>query len=293
MKNKLKVKIIDLNIGVAEYLEAAAADPEVDLDVLWNRCVVESRWSEWAAGQFNEERTKDEMNRPATASDKLADAVVRLRQIDLEAIVARAFTEMTAVLPPPEDDSICVVCILADPRMGENVAGVAGTCIGGNMLVRINPAISGWEKVLPWVLAHEYHHSVWGYHYFFKKGNTQADLLTGLIIDGQADSFAQSLNRDMDVPWVKAIDEKQEREQWTIMQDYLDSIDGSVYCRFFFGEESTKTPACTAYTIGYHIVQAYLKKHPEQSFTELLDVSAREILDGSGYPNRIDILAKM
>ena len=43
------------------------------------------------------------------------------------------------------------------------------------------------------------------------------------------------------------------------MQAHLTGNEASVYRRFFFGDESTGTPRYTAYTIGYHIAQAYLQ----------------------------------
>ena len=67
---------------------------------------------------------------------------------------------------------------------------------------------AGWEAVVPWGLAHEYHQTVWGYYHFFLKRNTQMDLLTGLISDGQVDSFAKSLNTNISVPWINALSEQ-------------------------------------------------------------------------------------
>jgi uncharacterized protein YjaZ len=55
--------------------------------------------------------------------------------------------------------------------------------------------------------------------------------------------------------------------------------------RFFFGGENTSTPANTGYTIGFNIVQAYLKARPGVSFSELAGKDAIEILEASGYDN--------
>jgi uncharacterized protein YjaZ len=132
------------------------------------------------------------------------------------------------------------------------------------------------------VLAHEHHHSIWGYNYFFIKGNRGMDLLTSLLVDGQADSFAKSICPELNANWTEALTTEQELGQWQIIEKYLKEEDTrELHIRFFFG--GTGTPPNTAYTIGYHIVQLYLKRHPEISFNELLDKDSWEILKESSY----------
>jgi uncharacterized protein YjaZ len=109
------------------------------------------------------------------------------------------------------------------------------------------------------------------------------DLLTGLLIDGQADSFARTLYPDMSPVWIRALTPEQETVQWERMQEYLAGNDEAVYRRFFFGDAHNGTPGSTAYTIGYHIVQAYLKAHPARTVLDLMDQPARAILAESGY----------
>lgn len=291
MNGGYTLKIVSGYKGMLEYIKKAKANSYTDLKELWHKHVIDPYWDEWASGQFNEERTREQIQNPVTDLDKLSNAVELLNSSEINSIIENSYKEMTEILPPPENNK--VVCVYANPYLGENVGGVVGSCVGDNILIQINSTIPNWEAIVPWVLAHEYHHTIWGYNYFYKKGNSQADLLTGLIIDGQADSFAKSLNKSMDAPWINALSEQQELEQWTIMQEYLSSTDEDIYCRFFFGDERKNTPGCTAYTIGYHIVQAYLKTQPEISFTELLDKDAYEILIESGYKGLADEVDKV
>ncbi len=57
----------------------------------------------------------------------------------------------------------------------------------------------------------------------------------------------------------------------------------TIYKRFFFGDVSTGTPAHTAYTIGYHIVQAYRKAHLAYNVVDLMNMEAQTILAECGY----------
>lgn len=109
------------------------------------------------------------------------------------------------------------------------------------------------------------------------------DLLTGLLIDGEADTFAKMLFPEMHPSWIDALSPLQEAEQWTQMQEFLYGDDVTVYERFFFGDESKATPGSTAYTIGYHIVQAYLTRHPLSRVFDLMNLDAQTILAESGY----------
>jgi uncharacterized protein YjaZ len=114
------------------------------------------------------------------------------------------------------------------------------------------------------------------------------DLLTGLLIDGQADTFAKILYPERQPSWINALTAVEEAVQWEKMQEYLFGNDPTIYKRFFFGDQASGTPNNTAYTIGYHIVQAYLRSHPTQTVFDLMSRDAREILSESGYmPNTI------
>lgn len=285
MNEEYKLKIVPGYKGMAEYIKEAKLNPDSDLQKLWLKCVIDPYWDEWVSGQFNEERTRRQMQDPIIDNDKLSHSVELLNNSEIISIIEDTYRKMTEKLPSPEDSK--VICVYANPYLGENVGGVMGSCVGDNILLQINASFPGWEAVVPWVLAHEYHHTVWGYHHFFLKRNTQMDLLTGLISDGQADSFAKSLNTNINVPWINALSEQEEQEQWSIMQEHLNSTDGNIYSRFFFGDEKTNTPGCSAYTIGYHIVRSYLKVHTEIDFAELLDIDAQEILTDSGYSEKL------
>jgi uncharacterized protein YjaZ len=134
------------------------------------------------------------------------------------------------------------------------VHGVVGSCAGDNILLRINPLIEGWRDYIPWVLAHEYHHTVWGYNYFYLKGNRNMDLLSSIINEGQADSFAKALCTSLNPHWIRTLSKEQELDEWHKLRSYLDNENSrELHIRFFFGDDKTNTPAFVGYTIGFNI----------------------------------------
>lgn len=280
MKNN--IKIISAYHGMTDYIKAARASENPDKKQLWMQYAIEPFWDQWAAGQFNEERTREEMSYPAEDLDRLEEAVIRIGGSGIEELLQKAYDRILQLLPYPEEEK--VVCVYANIYIDEAIHGVLGTCIGDSILVQVNPMIDGWQQYIPWVLAHEYNHTVWGYHYYYLKGNSSQDLLTSIITEGEADSFAKAVSPEASPSWIRAISNTEESRQWLVLKEFLYLEDSQeLHVRYFFGDSQAGVPSNTGYTIGYHIVQMYLKAHPEVSFEELANKDAKEILNGSGY----------
>jgi uncharacterized protein YjaZ len=198
---------------LAKCICAAKSKPHPDLEQLWLEYAIEPYWAEWAKGQFNEARTREQMNKPITSLGELAAEVESLMHSGVEELVEEAYSKITSVLPSPlPERTVCIYAV--DPQntwVREN--GVVGTGIGDNILLQINPFGENWQLWVSYVMAHEYHHAVWGYNYFAVQGKTHMDLLTGLLIDGEADSFAKMLYPEMQPAWTRALTPVQEAEQ--------------------------------------------------------------------------------
>jgi uncharacterized protein YjaZ len=281
------IRIVAAYHGVAAYLRAARSCQEPDLEKLWQQYVIEPYWAEWAAGQFNEARTRQEMSRRIPDLAGLEVETNQLASSEIEVLAAAAYQMITARLPSPLSER--AICILpldpANHSVLERQNGVLGTCVGDNILLQINPAGKDWQDWTGYVLAHEYHHTVWGYTYFALQQHTSMDLLTGLLTEGLADSFASMLYPHLHAAWTGALTPEQEAEQWQHIQPFLAGQDGAAYGRFMFGDEASGTPWCAGYTLGYHIVQAYLKTHPEMSAVSLIGMEPHTVLAESGYPD--------
>ncbi len=282
---KYKLKIVSPFEGIKKYISAAGITENPSFSDLWLRYAIDPYWNEWAAGQFNEERTRHEMSNPIKDISRLENAMEVLAASDIEELLQNAYEKICQLLPPPEPDK--VVCIYPDINLDESVHGVVGTCIGDSILIRVNPLVSCWQSYILWVLAHEYNHTIWGYNYYYLKGNRGCDLLTSIICEGEADSFAKAIAPEVSPFWIRALSFQQELEQWSALKEYLHCEDSmELHHRFFFGEEVPTTPAFTGYTIGFNIVQKYLEVRPDINFGQLVNADAKEILEASGYDGR-------
>lgn len=276
------LKIVSMYKGIESYIKEAKISEGTDYEQLWKEHVIDPYWYLWAAGQFNEDRISEEIKLPITDFEFLEKALSVLGESELEDTLKRVYEKVTELLPPQEVSR--VICIQISDNKDEATHGVVGNCVGDNILIYINPLMPDWEVYLTWVLAHEYHHCIWGYDYFYLKGNYRVDFLTSILSEGQADSLGKVLCPQLSPVWTRALSKEEELRQWNILKKYLQQDDSmELHCRFFFGNSDTNTPPYTAYTIGFNIIQRYLENHPSESFIELLEKNSMEILENSCY----------
>jgi hypothetical protein len=79
------------------------------------------------------------MQNPITELDKLALVIEQLNDSEINSIIKNTYRHLTELLPPPEENK--VVCVSANPYLGDNVCGVVGSCIGDNILLQINSSM--------------------------------------------------------------------------------------------------------------------------------------------------------
>ncbi len=111
-------------------------------------------------------------------------------------------------------------------------------------------------------------------------GPAYVNLLANMVTDGMADSFA-SAQTHVSQPWDSTLTPQEERTIWDFIQPHL--RDQSEQDAVMLGGGAFNFPAYTGYTIGFHIVQGYLARHPGVSFPALAGMSTDTVFAGSGY----------
>lgn len=281
------MRIVSAYTAVNTYIAAAHSHTTPDWERLWWDLAVAPHWQDWAAGQFNEARLREHFKTPILDLDGLEESVSMLSQSGVEGLITQAYAIISTALPSEEQDP--AVCIFPmDPQNGyvrDVFHGVLGNGVGSNSLLQINPLGRDWRSYVPYVLAHEHHHSVWGYHYFYLQGHQKMPLLASLVCEGQADRFANGLFPGANPPWIQPFPEQQELELWARVRPCLAGDDPDEYARFMFRDEAGGIPANTGYRIGYQLVHSYCQSHPEIPLLDLIDISPEEILAGSRFAN--------
>lgn len=136
---------------------------------------------------------------------------------------------------------------------------------------------------LPAVIAHEFHHNIRFSYFDWDHGNvTVGDYL---VIEGLAESFAKELYGEQLLgPWVTSFDEEDLAYSFEVIKEALYVKGFAEVSSYLFGDAIAKEQGYApvglspfaGYAVGYHIVQAFMKRHgigiAEASLMETADI---------------------
>ena len=138
-------------------------------------------------------------------------------------------------------------------------------------------------------VSHEMHHLIRNRVYPFGPQTSVADYI---IVEGMAESFATSIYGEECLGrYVSDITETDLQISRQLMSKALNETGFDVIRGYIFGDKIAQTsgakvvggmPAFGGYAVGYHVVQAYLKRSGK-SIEEATFIPSMEIIDQSGY----------
>jgi len=195
--------------------------------------------------------------------------------------LAEATIALAVKLLPIKDVDI-VFCYNQGGTIDE-IGGIGGYTPNANtMFIYLNPHHRDFKKVLKdeltFTLAHELHHTI-----RWQKEVEGDTLLEAMIFEGLADHFAQEITGRIKpslyscalTPEQKKIFLKKASEEW----------DKSTYDHhlWFFGSNPKIIPRWTGYTLGYDLVDSYLKANIGTSASKLASDDASLFLNTAIY----------
>ncbi len=213
----------------------------------------------------------------------LKEEIALLKKIDFEQIVDSAFRIITKELPGPDTK---ILFIPTNPEYRELYKkfgmGIHAITIGtGKIIVSIDPTFNNWPQLIPYVLAHEYHHSVWTSRNFNRADFT---LLEYLVLEGKADSFAHELFPDAYIPWFDMLTKEKEKRIWNLIRPELNRRNSEMNMKIMVGTKDI--PYASGYAIGFSIIESFKKNNPQINDIELIDISPAQILLLSKYDKK-------
>ncbi len=156
----------------------------------------------------------------------------------------------------------------------ERMNGSGGFCPKeGVILIFLNTEAKNWEKILPFTIAHEFAHSVSGYY-----GGGDYNIGQGLIFEGLAEQFRETVLGGKPAPFSKAINEKEILKNLEKIKNKMEINDLNLHFEIFFGQ-GENYPLWAGYTIGYYLVRRYLKDKKDVNWNKLLRINPKEILE--------------
>lgn len=210
-----------------------------------------------------------------------------LRAAQPEVILEEALRLSLQALPAAEPRVLVLPGNVKD-EWTQRMNGVIGfTPQAGLILLFLAPR-GPWEQWLPYVLAHEYHHSVrliWfplehlGDHLRFQDGRPFT-LLDSMVYEGLADIFAQGLYPNLRPPWNR-LSRKEENIAWKRLKPRLGQKRLTAIREAMLGD-GVRIPYWAGYALGYWIVQGFHLRYSHATIDDLLHMDARTIFQESG-----------
>lgn len=125
---------------------------------------------------------------PITNISELRKSLDRIT-LSQEAIEAKIVGALKKSRQNIENDSLTIYIIPVNPENSqfiERMSGVMGLTAGSKQIIlTIEPEISGWENMLEYAVAHEYNHAYWTNVNFGK--SSKWTLLDYLVFEGRGD----------------------------------------------------------------------------------------------------------
>lgn len=246
----------------------------------WEQIMIAPFWrqiTQWAPFPVDYMKPKALINK-----NIIINQITHFKKYDLLTLKLE-FEKIVLKLPKADDDPMTIAFYPSDNCMDE---GVFGTGTWGNIIININPINDNFIKWTPFVFAHEYHHNVLGFYWYcVKEGNeTKGNFLEAIINEGQADLFAQSIYPSFSPSWHKGMTDDCEQVVWEKLKNIIYSIAPiEEFAPYMFGNEKLKIPSNAGYYFGYAIVKDYINKHPDVSFSELLQTPHQVIFNESRF----------
>lgn len=265
----MQIELIPAYLNLEDYIQEEHQDQDT-----WEKIMVEPYWnilSQWAP--FPEDYKK-----PACHLDKniAKQQLEALNKVDWDKVM-QTFNLVCNIFPNDDDDVMYVAIYPSNTEMPE---GIYGTGVWGNIILNINAMNSNFEKWLPFVFAHEYHHSVWGnYWYCIHNGNgLHGWFIESIIIEGEADAFAESIFGDMKPSWHYGVRSEDEANIWDTFKNVTEKcLSPEEASKYIFGCEELGIPQNAGYYFGIKIIREYMKKTQINDMIKILETPLEEI----------------
>ena len=206
--------------------------------------------------------------------------------LEIERQVRQVMSRVQALIPAHD---LTIYVKLSDESSKRSIIpemGVGGHPIGTDtVVIYIQPENPNFKtKFVAWGLPHEIHHAI-----RLRNPDWHWSLLESAVMEGLADHFLVEVVGGEPGPWTRALTEE-EIHRYLIQVKPLLRAKIESYAEFtekyerpwFVGRSGSEPiPRWTGYTLGWRIVENYLRAHPEARASSLLPTSAEVIADAT------------
>lgn len=191
----------------------------------------------------------------------------KINREETEKLIKESLFKSSDLIPSDIETTVCVL-----PATNVNVEMV--TVGAGKIIVLYNKYYT--EDTLRFIIAHEYHHSIWAEKYLSRA--TDFKVLDNIVFEGKAMMFSKLVYPEYyDGVMYSAYD----RENWSKVEGDLDRTNLKRSLEINMG--GVDLPNRYGYGEGYKMVKSYLDLHQNVTPEEWTALSAKEIFEGGNY----------
>ncbi len=266
---------IDVHYTNRQVLAAPGADATA-LGAAWfDRCAAGGQFADLAASMAPDLRMTPQQRQ--AAEEKFDPAA-------FEKIAQAAYDRVVRDLPQGPL-TLCLDFAHPDDAFArDQMQGVMAMTAGsGRIIVKLHPD-ADWATLLPYVLAHELHHSYWASAHFDAKAPfTLADYV---VFEGRADNYALRTFGQHPAPWINALTDAQYASTLASFAPLWDDTSPAVLTGSMFGNPQAGIPGWAGYTVGYRLVAKRLADGGESDWRVITALPARDFLPAADAPAR-------
>jgi uncharacterized protein YjaZ len=276
--NNQKFEIISLYDEVLNYTAEIKSDPPLENKIVYNEKVIMPFYN-LAKDKKLEVDGFNPFFAPTLLEQRLEDNTKELlrNQKKINELIQKAFVT-SAEWISGGDKTIFVLPFNPDhPSIIKDMEGVSGGTLNENViLLLLDPSFS--EEALKYTVAHEYNHAI-----AMESGGRDYSILSFVIMEGKADSFAGILYPEKKVAWLEPMSTEAEQIVLDEIKGHRGSPTAVLFRELFDGNYNKGIPRWANYKIGYNIMQSFLKNNPDMTIDEWTRLDYTEIVQGSQY----------
>ena len=230
-----------------------------------------------AGGEFAEVALGSAPDAQMSADERRAQAA-KFDQLAFVRLATNAWVKANAALP----QGLIRLCVdltpVADGFTRDVMRGVNAVTAGHGLIILRIHHDADWRASLPYVLAHELHHSYWAEHHF--DGAKPFTLADYLVLEGRADYFAGTLFTHP-APWTSAVDDRSYPAVWAALAKRLGATEWESLRGAMFGGQDG-LPMWAGYSVGYRLVRQRMARAPKLDLKAMSAAPASEFMPPAG-----------
>lgn len=275
-----KVTIIHTNKWLRDFIRKRKETPSKLYFELQREVICEpisACFEEYNSYQLHRYFLENGMFYPDT---KIFSEVKMLEKKDVWGLVSKVYTSLKENWRGEEVTIFILPIEKRNERLMKELNGKMGISFHDVIVLFISSDPS--DKEIQALFTHEYNHICRLAH--LQKEFHELTLLDSMIIEGMAEvAVEKTLGKNVLAPWVSLYSKEEVIQYWNKIYQFLHVKGKKNHDPILYGDQNRGYPKWLGYSLGYYIVNSFIKKNKGMTIKDLLKVDSNKILAESDF----------